>query len=220
MWVIAVLLLIFFALLVFSKTAKTRKMNFVFLCLAMAVYIVVAFLLTWKDDYNWDYSFNAVMGFVFLSMAISDLIAVPISRRRGIPPCVRVKRHQSGIYNIAMALMLIAFVIFLITTESFRSLPSILWSGPMTVTIIIWLILVVSEKIKICANGLCQSGRFQPWDEYESFCWKWETKDSLELRLVSKPGLWICSTTRLIVPPEDREAVNQLLEANLPNLSA
>ncbi len=78
-------------------------------------------------------------------------------------------------------------------------------------------ILSLFERTEICGNGVWRGGRFLPWEEYVSFSWKWETTDSVELTLVPKSGIW--GSTRLVVPPANRETVQQLLEANLPDVS-
>ena len=213
MWVIAGLLLISFALFFFGKIAKTRGITTVLVLMGIAVWWVAVFH-TWKEDYT---LFFIILGFLLLSGPSSDLIAIPILRRRVIPPCVRVKRHRAGIYNIILLFFVIAFVISLLATESFRSPDMIIFSGLITVSMIIFIILFVFGKIEICGNGVWLDERFYRWQEFESFYWKGQTKDGLELRLVSKS--WLCRTTRLMARPEDREAMQQLLEANLPDLT-
>jgi hypothetical protein len=216
MWVIAVLLLISFALVLFGKIAKTRGMNLGFFCLGMAVWSVGAWLLLAEKN---DSAILVILSFPPTSGAIADLIARPIWRRRVIPPCVRVERlSQSGIAMTIVFLLFIAFFIyFLVTEESLHSFGMIIFFGLMTVPVIICLIQVRFEKIEICGNGVWQDGRLWPWAEYESFSWKRKTADSVELRLVSKSLSW---TTQLMVPPEDRETVHQLLDAHLPDLNA
>jgi hypothetical protein len=215
MWGIAVLLLTAFALLLFGKIAKKRGTGLVLVCLGMAVWGVAAFLSLRIDD-----AFIAIMGFLVISGPICDLIAVPILRRRVIPPCVRAKRYQSGIANIILvfsSFLFIAFAIFLLVTGRLDSFGMIILLGLATVSIIISLIPLLFQRIEICGNGVWQYGRFWPWEEYESFSWQWKTEDRVELWLV--PKSWTCPSTRLTVPREDREAVHQLLEANLPDLS-
>jgi len=92
-----------------------------------------------------------------------------------------------------------------------------LFWGLMTASMIIYLILVLSERVEVCGNGVWQAQGLRPWEVYESFSWKGETKDGVELVLL--PKSWIDSRDRLLVVPEDREAVHQLLEANLPDRS-
>jgi len=176
--------------------------------MGLAVWNVAVFLV-WKDDYL----FNAILGLAILFGAISNLIAIPILRRRVTPPCIRVRRHRAAKYNIIMSFLVIAFVIFLLI-ESLHSFRMLLLLGPMIASLIIYNILILFEKIEICGNGVWGYGGLRPWEEYESFYWKWKTKDSVELRLVSKS--WR-RPTRLMARPEDREAVQKLLEANLPD---
>jgi len=151
-------------------------------------------LLTHREDYV----HNAVVGFLIMSIAISGLIAIPILRKRVVPPCIRVKGYRSGIYNIIGSFFAVAFCI-LFLTESLRSLKMMLLLGPFMVSLIILLILILFEKIEICENGVWQWDGLQLWEEYESFSWKWKTQDDVELRLVSKSWL---GSARLIVPPE------------------
>ena len=156
-------------------------------------------------------------------MPFFELIAIPILRRRVMHPCVRAKILLSGIYRIIRSIwffFVIAFFVFFLLTESLERLRSsgmILLLGPGTGASIIFLILILFEKIEICGNGLWQFNRLLPWEEYESFSWEWKTESHVELKLVSRTWGW---STSLIVLPEDREAVQQLLEANLPDLSA
>jgi ankyrin repeat protein len=221
MWVIAVLLLLTFVLILFAKIAKTRRMRSVFLCLTLAVWCVVAY-----QAYLMPYDFYDafwIFSLPFVFQAIADLIALPILRRRVIPPCVRVRRTQ--IYKIVVSFFCIAFGILFVNV-SFSSPRMMLFAGIMTASMIIYLILSLSERVEVCGNGVWQYGGLhglqwlRPWEEYESFSWKGETKDSVVLWLVPKSWRsWIFPCDRLLVAPEDREAVHQLLEANLPDLS-
>lgn len=85
MWLIAALLLSSFVLLLFARIAETRRMERIFLYSGMAVWIAAMFLERKNDT-----AFDAIVGFGFLSVAVSDLSACPILRRRIVPPCVRV----------------------------------------------------------------------------------------------------------------------------------
>jgi hypothetical protein len=214
MLVIGALLLISFALLLFSRIAKTRSMSSAFVLLGMAVWSVACFH-GWKNNS----ALNALVGFPLIFFLICDLIARPILRRRVIPPCVRVRRLRSDITNIIEYFGLfsaIAFVIYLLVTGSLLSF-GIRWLGLAAISIIIFLVLDLVEKTEICGNGIWQNGRLQPWEEYKYFSWKRRTEESIELRFVSKS--WISDSTRLTVPFEGRQAVLQLLGANLPDLS-
>ncbi len=175
--------------------------------------MVAAFLARNNDD-----AYDATIGFAWLSVAIADLIAIPILRRRLIPPCVRVKKaSQSGaIAMTVVSFLFTAFVIFLLVTKSLRSFGMMIFMGLTTVSIIIYLILGLFEKIQICGNGVWRNGWFSSWEEFKSFSWQWKTKDSVELKLSYRSWIW---PTRLVVTREDRETVHQLLEANLPEVS-
>jgi hypothetical protein len=212
MWAIGALLLIAFALMLFGRITKRRGMSWVFPLLGIAAWIVVSPLaihgLSNDDRF-------ALGGLFLFSMFIANLIAIPILRRRVIPPCVRVKgASQSG--NIAM-IIVIALVIFLLVTGRFHPFGLMIFFGLLVVFMIITLIRSLFGKTEICGNGVWQSGSFGLWEEFESFSWQWKTKDSVVLNLV--PKSWVWPTTRLVVPREDREAVQQLLEANLPDLN-
>jgi hypothetical protein len=56
---------------------------------------------------------------------------------------------------------------------------------------------------------------FKPCEAFESFAWTEETKDGVELTLQAKSAAQ--GTTTLMVRPEDRAVVQQILEANLPD---
>jgi hypothetical protein len=211
MWIVAVLLLMSFALFLFGRIAKSRRMFWVFAFLGLAVWNVALFL-TWKNDYV----FNAILGSAVMFGAISDLIAIPILRRRVIAPCVRVTKLQGRIANIILPFFFIASIIFFVAL-SFYSFGMMLLLGPMIASMIIVFILALFEKTDICGNGVWCT-KLQPWEEYESFSWNEKSDDGVELRLISKS--WIAGQTRLMVSPEDREAVQQLLEANLPDQSS
>jgi hypothetical protein len=212
MWVAAVSIFISLVLFLLGRIAKTRRMSSVFFWSGIAVCSVAAFLTS--DN---EYSCYAIMGFVPVSGPISDVIAIPIVRRRVMPPCVRAEKCQNRILMIAGLLSVIAFFVFLLVTESYRSLKMMLLLGPCAVVMIMGLILELFGKTEICGNGLWQYCELQPWEDFKFFSWKWNRDDSVDLRLVSKS--WICPSTRLMVRPEDREAVQQLLEENLPDLS-
>jgi hypothetical protein len=214
MWMIAVLLFISFALLLYAKIAKTQRMPPVFLWLGVAVGMVAMYL-----EYLMSYDTLAVVGFLLLFQPISDLIALPILRNRVMPPCVRVRR--TPIYKIVVSFFCIAFGI-LFVTETFRAPRMMLFPGLMTACITIYLILFLSERVEVCRNGVWKYGWLQwlqPWEVYESFSWEGRTKDSVVLLLVPKKAWISYLSDRLLVAPEDRKTVQQLLEANLQDRS-
>ena len=217
MWLIVALLLIFFALAVLGKIAEMREMRWVFLFLAMVVWFVIV-------EFSRNVSeFGPVLGLALLSVAVSDLIKVPIWRRRVVPPCVRVKGlGHILILNIILTLsmfLFIAWLIYSLVTDGWHPFRMTVSLGLLTVAGIIWFILILFEKVEICGNGLWQNWKLQPWDRYKSFSWKQNTTDRDELRLVPKSELITSNPTRLLVPPEDRETVQHILEPHLPELT-
>ncbi len=122
MWGIAALLLIAFALTLFAKIAKTRWMGVVFVLLGMGVWFSAGF---WCLRLRNEDALFAIMTFPMLSSVIADLIAIPILRRRVIPPCVRVKRHQNRFADILLILasfLSIAFIVYLLVAGSYVAL--------------------------------------------------------------------------------------------------
>ena len=215
MWLIAALLLISFALIVLVKIAQTWRMYWIFLSLEIAVWIVIMKLL-----YGRNFSeFTPILGLAISSSAVSDLIKVPIWRSRVVPPCVRVKipgQIWANIIYLFFAFLFVVFLIYLPFIHGWRPFGMTAYMGFTTAAFITWFILILFEKIEICGNGLWRNGGLQPWKKYESFSWNQYTTDGNELRLVSKSGLF----TSLVVPPEDRQTVQQILEPNLPELTA
>jgi hypothetical protein len=207
MWVFAGLLLIAFAFLFFGKISKNRWMSVVLGCLGCIVWFI-AVSLQGKDVYM----FNVGLGFMILFNPVFDLIAMPILRRRLVAPCIPVKKYRATIYNIIILFLLFAAIIFaiIVTLRDFMFLPIF---GPAVVSYIIWGVFIVLGKIEICRNGVWKDERLYSWEDYKYFSWALNPHDNFELRLVSKWG----STMRLVVPLEAREAVSQLLEANLPD---
>jgi hypothetical protein len=207
MWIVAVLLVISFALFLSARITKTRRTLSVSSWLGGAASSAAVFL-AWENDYA-----VTAIGFLCASIVISELIAVPILRRRVIPPCIRVREAgQDGIIMIIAALLFIAFVVFLLVTGM------TLGYGLITAYMIIIVVLRLFKKTEICGNGLWQNRSLQPWEEFRSFSWTGKTEDGAELRL--DPSLTVLSETRLLVSPEEREAVQQILEANLPDQSS
>jgi hypothetical protein len=214
-WNIAALLLIAFASIVYCRIAKNRRMGWISLLLGLAVWSVVfsRFVTPGNDE-----AFSALIGFIPLSGAIADLIATPVLRRRVIPPSVRVRR--TPIYRTVHSFFYIALGI-LFVSNSFRS-PTMMFSWELlTVSMIIYLYNVLTERVEVCANGVSQYQGLRPWEEYESFSWKRETKYGVELWIVPRSWRsWVCPSLRLLVAPEDREAVQQILATHLQDQSS
>jgi hypothetical protein len=214
MWVIGALLLVSFALFVFGRIAETQRMSSVFFWLGMAVWALALFAV--KNE-------SAPLAIVgFAMFFISDFIARPILRRRLIPPRVRVKdRSTRGVTKIlcsSMAFCLIAFFIFQVVTGSIHSIGSIFDMGLISVLIVIGLFPILFQRIEVCGNGLWKDGSLQPWEDYRYFAWEWKMEDIVELRHGSTTWRGKPRLLRIMVAPEDRETVQQLLEVNLPDL--
>ena len=79
-----------------------------------------------------------------------------------------------------------------------------------------YLFLGLFEKVEICGNGVWQFNGLQPWNEYKSFFWGKNITGRVELTLKSKQWFSLPRSTTLMVPLEDRETVQQILESNLP----
>ena len=217
MVLIATLLLISFALFFLGPIAKTQRLKLVFLLSGVAVWNVTAFVTKQND-----FAFDAIMVFPFVSLAASYLIAPTILRRRLMPPRVLVKGGStSGIAKFlisSVTFFWIAVFCFQVVTGGMHSIGSIVFTGFMTVSMVVCLILILFERTEIGGNGLFRLGGLQSWEEYDSFSWECKKPDDVELRLESTSWLGKPHSTRLRVPPEDRETVQQILEAHLPDL--
>lgn len=212
MLVIAALLLVSLALLVLGMIAETRWMGLSFVTLAMVVCFVTA--TRFAEDHS---AWNAIWGFMIIISAISHLIAIPVWRRRVVPPRICVRDPESKFPVIIGLIVMIAFVAFGLVTGSFHRNSDIL--GSWAVFIVVYIPPLLG-KTEICGNGVWQRGRLHRWENYASFSWDRKTDESIELRLMSRSPTWERDPKRLIVLPEDREAVVQVLEANLPEVSA
>lgn len=217
MFAIAILLCVSFALILSSKIAKAQGPD-LNLFLGMAVWGAVM-LLTAGDDAI----FGPVLACGLVFLAVSDLVVLILSRRQVAPPSVRVHkldrgRRIAGPIIFFGGFLFILFLLYMIPTRYFHSFGRMLEWGLWTVTIAIWFILALLERIEICGNGVWQHSTLQPWEEFGSFSWTKETKDGLGLKL--DPKNTALAETRLQVRPKDREVVQQILKANLPDQSS
>ncbi len=214
---IAILLCASFALILSGKMAKAQWSRGGLVVLGALVLAVVLF------ERGNEPIPPALIAFPLLSVAISNLIATLMWRKRVKPPCVRVNTpRQDDRADVAMGVILLSFLaplgIYLTVTGSFHSFGRMLFWGLMTFALVISIVLSLFDKIEICGNGLLNGERLHSWEEYESFTWESETKCGSQLLLVSKS--WLFRTTRLLVSPGDREVVQRILEANLPDQSS
>jgi hypothetical protein len=222
MWVIVLLLVVYFALFLLSRMAKTERARMVFRWSGVVVASIALYLAVENDCLSYVVDVIVIQ---VVCMAIFDLIAAQVSRRKVMSPCVRVKIPRSGdgkIIELALVVFLIVFVISpLVMYDNDRSYwLNVLLMAPfvlaMIICIIVFRVVPRFKRAEICANGLWMDGKLQLWNEYESFVWT-EQEDGVELRLVPNP-LPGC-VTRLVVAPKHREAARQILVANLPDMS-
>ena len=118
-----------------------------------------------------------------------------------------------------MTVFVTAFVAPVLVTGSFRFHRD---SGFLGLWAVFWAVLIVPAllgKTEICGNGVWQHGRLHRWDDFESFSWDRKTDESIELKLMPRSLIFTQAPKRLIVLPQDREVVEHLLEANLPQVS-
>jgi hypothetical protein len=219
MWLIAALLLISFGLLVFARIAEKRRMRSVLLFWATAAWGVAGLL---SGQQGWHDAFWVMLGFLFVFLLLSTLIARPVIRRRVQLPCVRVREPTPArFFDIIAPFVPIAFAVFMIVAGDSRSFGRILFWGGLMCNELISLLDSLLGRIEICRNGLWQNGMLRPWEECQSFSWNWKARHSIELTLVTKSE-WLGTrwSTRLVVRPEDWEAVRRLLEPHVPDLTA
>jgi hypothetical protein len=215
MWVIAVLLPISFVLFVLARIAKTQRMFMVLYFCGVAV-LFAPFLVCMRRDYAEPL---VIVGSMMVLSALSELIAISVWRRRVAPPSVLVKSvGRVWVFYAVMLCLWIAFVAFLLGTEDIGPLRMIVHTGLATAWMILILMIEVFGTTEIGVDGIRQNGRLRPWKKYESFSWERNSRDGVDLTLVSDSS--ICPTTRFLVRPEDREAVQQILKAALKDLSA
>jgi hypothetical protein len=213
MWNIALLLVVSFVLMVFGRIAKKRTMFTVLRLLGCGAWMAAVFLSIGRD-----YALT-ILSLLCLFSAVSDAIAVPVFRRRAIPPCVREKRSWRYVaIVIASYCFGAAILIYLMVLESRRSLNFALNMAPLVPALIISAVLSLFERTEICANGVLLGSRLSPWEDYESFAWEQKKDDKVELRLKRKSDVW--QWLRLVVSPENHEAAQKILVAHLPDTSA
>ncbi|MFZ5865700.1 MAG: hypothetical protein ACOYXY_07460 [Thermodesulfobacteriota bacterium] len=191
-------------------------MRSVFFLSGIAVCAIILFLGRKTDSDS-----TVIFNILFTMVIMSRLIAWPILRRRIAPPCIRAKEtNQSRILAIITALVVTPLWVYvtILDVQLSPSFERIVTSAVVTATMIIAIGFALFGRIQIWGNGVWEFGWLSPWEEYESFSWERKTEDSLELRLV--PKSWIRLSTRLMVAREDQEAVQRVLEENLPDLNA
>jgi len=231
MLVVAVLLGLSWSLILTAKIARLLDMSYkmslwlgVLFCVAAGaplVPVIIPYVRNYPEGLFW-------VSFSFLLCAVFELYDAFESKEEVMPPCVPVERPGQGrVVRTAKrvaSFLLFGFVLYSATRGSLPSLGQMSAGDTLacvlfTMAILIWVFHSLSQKIEICGNGLLDQDRprpkFQPWEVYESFSWTEETKDGVQLRLQTKSAGQ--GTSALMVRPEDREAVQQILEANFPD---
>jgi hypothetical protein len=140
--------------------------------------------------------------------------------RRNLPPCVRVRRTRRRrlAWQTASVLCWPTVVLLLVYLwERSASLETFSGVGVVSIMITEAINFWPSKNIEICRNGLLLDDKLRTWERYECFFWKGETEDGVEVWLQARAPDQ--GTTRLTVRPEDRETVQQLLEAKLRDRS-
>ncbi|MGO9117444.1 MAG: hypothetical protein ACLQPD_07490 [Desulfomonilaceae bacterium] len=226
MWVIAVLLGLSWTLILTGKIAKILDMSYkmflrfgVLFCVAAGAPLFLVIILELRKD-PWSLFLAAL---TILLTAVLDLIAA-FSKGEVTPPRVPVKKPGQGrIARTAKkvaSFLLMGFVLYFVLRGSLPSLGQMSgWDmtacGLFTMAAIINGFQSLFQRVEICGNGLWHEGTIKPWEAFEFFSWTGITKDGVELRLQAKSADH--GTTRLMVRFEDREVVQQILEANLPD---
>lgn len=228
---IAVLLGLSLALILAAKIAKMLDMSYKIL-LRLGIVLCVAagaplFFHTFlKSRHDPEALFWLAHG-IFLTAAFG-LFAAFTSKGEVIPPCVPVKRPGQGrITRTAREVaffLLMGFAWCLVLRGAVPSLGQMsAWDmvacGLFTAAIIVRGFHILSQGVEICGNGLADWGgsrpMVHPWEHYESFSWIVETNYGVVLRLHARSA--DVRTTDLLVGSGDRDVVQKILEANLPD---
>lgn len=214
MWAVAVLLLIASVMMLGVRVAKTQRTLLLLNGMAIAVWPLVVAILARTNDYAW-----IVLCFVpAIAPAVSRLMAIPFLRKRVKAPRFRVKiLGESPVSSIILLALGILLVICSLAAAGALSSELKILFGLMAAALMIQSVVQICGTTEICGNGMWHEGSLDSWEEYESFFWEWTRKDGTELTLVSTSRFrgW----ERLLVQTEDREAVDRLLAAHLPNRS-
>lgn len=212
MWWIAALLLISFALILFSRIAKTSDTRWI--VGGWGIAIGASAIIFVQGDRS---SIYTIMGLLLLFPTASKLIGIPVWKRRVISPRFGPKRAgRRTLIGLSFLFGCLACVSFFALTGEMASFGIIFFRGAFAATVLMQLALNLFERIEICANGIWHDWRLQLWEEFGSYSWDGAKKDGVVLTVASKSS--VGAYTRLVVPREDCEAVQALLEAHLPNL--
>jgi hypothetical protein len=196
--------------------------------LLITIYLAIAFSLTPLSRPD-SVLFGVVYTFLGLSygFVLSDLLFIrPSLRRRVIPPCVSVRARPQRLWLIGLlALALVVQVVGIMVVDSLE--PGRSMSGLRRVAIPVTMYLVslagffigtVCQAAEICTNGVWYNGTLHEWSSFERFAWS-EQGDKTVVELVYSKEFQtpFLLSQRISVPPQNRDAAKQLLEANLTN---
>jgi hypothetical protein len=148
----------------------------------------------------------------------SDLLFIrPLLRRRVIPPCVRVRAFTRGWWLVMIVLLVLVLVAFWVPL-TWTSLRRLVIPGSLyLVTLAGFFIDMVCHPAEICANGVWYNGTLHEWSSFERFAWRGQGDKTVVELEYSKEVQTPFLSQRITVPPQNREAAKQLLEANLTN---
>jgi hypothetical protein len=107
MWLIADLLFISFVLFFLAQIAKTWGVSTVLTCLAFVVAFVVVALSTDNESVAY-----ATMACFIMSPALSEVIALPVWKRRILLPCFQATRPGRKWGGLAVVFLCYTFAIF------------------------------------------------------------------------------------------------------------
>jgi hypothetical protein len=160
------------------------------------------------------------VGLLFVSLMLVGLIAHLIQRSRFRPPFVRISRFGFG--NAVFATFVLAVAVFSIWLGLYAPsrVPDVIAFSIAALCFPV-IMITLKERTEICGAGVWHHGELHTWDDFESFFWTRKDKKSPVVALKragTKPDqLW--DSLRLTVPPENVEAAEQLLSANLKDIT-
>ncbi len=155
-------------------------------------------------------------GFLIAATVPAGVIAGFVTRRRVIPPCVRVNDPYRG-YRLVFLSVIFIFSGYILFRLSRGVLGNFLAITIPLLLVVFALLFSLRERPEICGNGIWNLGGLHTWDQYESYVWT-TSDDGALVELKQREEFrepFDSRLVRLTVPLESSEAAKQLLEANL-----
>ena len=182
----------------------------------------IAFVFLWIvlfEASHWIESFpDWFYGVLIAATVPAGVIASFVTRRRVIPPCVRVNDPYRD-YRLVFLLVIFIFSGYVLFRLSRGVLGDFLAITIPLLLVVFALFYALNLRSEICGNGIRQWGEFHTWDQYESYVWTARDDGALvefkQRERFREP--FASRLVRLTVPLESSEAAKQLLEANLTN---